>query len=321
MSPIQDESKPKDDPTTQSEIEKLSEIKPPSLSSSTSVENNEILDLPESSDENLETKLLKKKEELSQAMDKLAQAKTEVQKAKQDLISAEADSTITTESCAEIDLKPEESSNLAAVQLENQLFSEDNKDADVSASVNMENNSNLDNEPLPSADASETCDAVSKVETTIVEPQKQEEFTPEKQLKQEDNQHVEESRCVPSSSEDNVNEAETGGDESLLEGEIFNKKEPEHHDEGNSCELGDDENGDDLDYKDAEEGEEEHSDEDEDVVVEGEREEGDGEESENAAPKPLDDDEDRRNPQYIPKRGGFYEHDDRTREEGEEIVP
>ncbi|CAG0878840.1 unnamed protein product [Darwinula stevensoni] len=27
---------------------------------------------------------------------------------------------------------------------------------------------------------------------------------------------------------------------------------------------------------------------------------------------PLDDDEDRRNPQYIPKKGSFYEHDDRT---------
>ncbi|KAG8302427.1 Protein casc3 [Homalodisca vitripennis] len=31
-----------------------------------------------------------------------------------------------------------------------------------------------------------------------------------------------------------------------------------------------------------------------------------------AKDKKLDDDEDRRNPQYIPKRGTFYEHDDRT---------
>lgn len=29
----------------------------------------------------------------------------------------------------------------------------------------------------------------------------------------------------------------------------------------------------------------------------------------------MDDDEDRRNPQYIPKRGTFYEHDDRTTDE------
>lgn len=28
--------------------------------------------------------------------------------------------------------------------------------------------------------------------------------------------------------------------------------------------------------------------------------------------KKVDDDEDRSNPQYIPKRGVFYEHDDRT---------
>lgn len=28
--------------------------------------------------------------------------------------------------------------------------------------------------------------------------------------------------------------------------------------------------------------------------------------------KKLDDDEDKRNPQYIPKKGTFYEHDDRT---------
>merc|ERR1711874_335327 len=28
--------------------------------------------------------------------------------------------------------------------------------------------------------------------------------------------------------------------------------------------------------------------------------------------KQLDDDEDRKNPQYIPKKGTFYEHDDRT---------
>ena len=44
------------------------------------------------------------------------------------------------------------------------------------------------------------------------------------------------------------------------------------------------------------------------------RESGDGQEEEKPQRK-LDDDEDRRNPQYIPKRGTFYEHDDRTAEE------
>lgn len=44
-----------------------------------------------------------------------------------------------------------------------------------------------------------------------------------------------------------------------------------------------------------------------------EREEGDGQES--APAKKVDDDEDKKNPQYIPKRGTFYEHDDRTAED------
>ncbi|XP_067006243.2 protein CASC3 isoform X2 [Anabrus simplex] len=48
------------------------------------------------------------------------------------------------------------------------------------------------------------------------------------------------------------------------------------------------------------------------VIIELEREEGDGQESIPPKEKKLDDDEDRRNPQYIPKRGTFYEHDDRT---------
>lgn len=42
-----------------------------------------------------------------------------------------------------------------------------------------------------------------------------------------------------------------------------------------------------------------------------ERQRGDGEEQEDEIKK-VDDDEDRSNPQYIPKRGVFYEHDDRT---------
>lgn len=44
-----------------------------------------------------------------------------------------------------------------------------------------------------------------------------------------------------------------------------------------------------------------------------EREEGDGQES--VPQKRVDDDEDKKNPQYIPKRGTFYEHDDRTTED------
>ncbi|XP_074037445.1 CASC3 exon junction complex subunit isoform X2 [Leptinotarsa decemlineata] len=49
-----------------------------------------------------------------------------------------------------------------------------------------------------------------------------------------------------------------------------------------------------------------------------EREEGDGQES--VPSKKVDDDEDKKNPQYIPKRGTFYEHDDRTAEDDESNV-
>merc|ERR1712130_923637 len=47
-----------------------------------------------------------------------------------------------------------------------------------------------------------------------------------------------------------------------------------------------------------------------------ERQEGDGEETP-SSPTTLDDDEDKKNPAYIPKRGMFYEHDDRIDPEEE----
>ncbi|XP_023937180.2 putative mediator of RNA polymerase II transcription subunit 12 [Bicyclus anynana] len=49
-----------------------------------------------------------------------------------------------------------------------------------------------------------------------------------------------------------------------------------------------------------------------------ERSEGDPEREKQEAERRVDDDEDRSNPQYIPKRGTFYEHDDRTADGGEE---
>lgn len=66
---------------------------------------------------------------------------------------------------------------------------------------------------------------------------------------------------------------------------------------------------------------------DEDEAIDDERESGDGQEeleSESGAKKKVDHDEDRSNPQYIPKKGTFYEHDDRTAEDldaEEEEVP
>ncbi|KAJ8926082.1 hypothetical protein NQ315_009938 [Exocentrus adspersus] len=63
----------------------------------------------------------------------------------------------------------------------------------------------------------------------------------------------------------------------------------------------------------------EHSNSDTSGSVILEREEGDGQES--APARKVDDDEDKKNPQYIPKRGTFYEHDDRTTDDVETIDP
>lgn len=60
---------------------------------------------------------------------------------------------------------------------------------------------------------------------------------------------------------------------------------------------------------------------DEDEAVDDERESGDGQEeleSEGGTKKKVDHDEDRSNPQYIPKKGTFYEHDDRMAEDIDE---
>ncbi|XP_050296539.1 protein CASC3-like isoform X2 [Anthonomus grandis grandis] len=57
-----------------------------------------------------------------------------------------------------------------------------------------------------------------------------------------------------------------------------------------------------------------HSESEGSVILQ--REEGDGQES--LPQKKVDDDEDKKNPQYIPKRGTFYEHDDRTAEDDNE---
>ncbi|KAF6197607.1 hypothetical protein GE061_008572 [Apolygus lucorum] len=56
-------------------------------------------------------------------------------------------------------------------------------------------------------------------------------------------------------------------------------------------------------------------------VPDTEREEGDGQEEGDKKDKKLDHDEDRRDPQYIPKRGVFYEHDDRTLDDETEDKP
>lgn len=57
-------------------------------------------------------------------------------------------------------------------------------------------------------------------------------------------------------------------------------------------------------------------------MIDDERESGDGQEeqeSEGGSKKKVDHDEDRSNPQYIPKKGTFYEHDDRTVEDDDVV--
>ncbi|CAG9570634.1 unnamed protein product [Danaus chrysippus] len=51
-----------------------------------------------------------------------------------------------------------------------------------------------------------------------------------------------------------------------------------------------------------------------------ESEHSDGDPEKQETERRVDDDEDRSNPQYIPKRGTFYEHDDRTAASGEETT-
>ncbi|KAG5673072.1 hypothetical protein PVAND_003147 [Polypedilum vanderplanki] len=77
-------------------------------------------------------------------------------------------------------------------------------------------------------------------------------------------------------------------------------------------------------YEDSEEDsmDEEEATDDEDEPQDDERESGDDDdenqeeqESEGGTKKKVDHDEDRSNPQYIPKKGTFYEHDDRTAED------
>ncbi|XP_054167942.1 protein CASC3-like isoform X2 [Oppia nitens] len=113
---------------------------------------------------------------------------------------------------------------------------------------------------------------------------------------------------------------------------IVNEEDVDDNDDSDREELGDnDDEYEDIDDSDEVSVETDNEDkmskenEDED----NERQQGDGEESVSSQSaqkdKNLDHDEDKRNPQYIPKRGPFYEHDDRmseivTSEEAAEAV-
>jgi len=95
---------------------------------------------------------------------------------------------------------------------------------------------------------------------------------------------------------------------------------------GESDEYGtasdDEESGDysDEDETNSEDGPDDLDENEESVVANAERQSGDGQEQDSDQKKKVDDDEDRSNPQYIPKKGTFYEHDDRTAEDADADV-
>lgn len=100
-------------------------------------------------------------------------------------------------------------------------------------------------------------------------------------------------------------------------------KEPEpvvHHDSQEEYESAEEIEGEYDEEEDVEEIEieeevEEEEEIDEEEIEDEEEEDEEGEEGSDPKlkEKPLDDDEDRKNPQFIPKKGYFYEHDDRTK--------
>lgn len=108
--------------------------------------------------------------------------------------------------------------------------------------------------------------------------------------------------------DDGVEDDDEDGDEEDVDGDdLDGDEDDEDDDDGLDDDLDDDDDDDDEDTVD----------EDGNIVLDLERQRGDGEEGgEGGEPvKKVDHDEDRSNPQYIPKRGVFYEHDDRTADE------
>nr|XP_045602421.1 protein CASC3-like [Procambarus clarkii] len=97
---------------------------------------------------------------------------------------------------------------------------------------------------------------------------------------------------------------DTGEDSDESEDEQTGPRKPLTGSDGGECETANEE----------ELGEEEEEEEDELIIMPDGLVLGEDN-------KPLDDDEDRKNPQYIPKKGTFYEHDDRTAAEDDVEKP
>lgn len=303
--------------------------------------------------------LAKAREELSRAMEESARARDEVEKAKKDLAVAKQDTSTANQTASEekhqIDernlslseptlkakIEEEMPSNSETVSaMEKQMDNSKNQpEQEVQLDIQKEANLVKDD----SINSNQNCQAIPRnTEDGTDKPA----LTPESQLELECKSAVDLEEVKPNADslkeigekkiENNKDHKdkhieplgkieEEVKDESHLEEnqsveEQGRNSEEEKNEEAGLVE-GENEEGEVIEDED-EEDEAVEGEHEEDEIVEGEREEGDGEESdeEDTPTKPLDDDEDRRNPQYIPKRGGFYEHDDRNREEVEEAV-
>uniref|UniRef100_A0A182MRU4 XK-related protein n=1 Tax=Anopheles culicifacies TaxID=139723 RepID=A0A182MRU4_9DIPT len=107
-------------------------------------------------------------------------------------------------------------------------------------------------------------------------------------------------------------EYDTASDSPSDGGEEEDEEEDYEEEESGGEEEEDEDDDEGTDEED--DGTEEEDDED-DVIEVLERQSGDGQEQDADSRRKVDDDEDRSNPQYIPKKGTFYEHDDRTAED------
>lgn len=236
--------------------------------------------------EETKKQLARVREELNRAMEESARAKDEVEKAKKDLAEAKQDTSKSVEEKAGVDKTDGNSPEKFGEPSQSSGFAQ----AEPQAVLSCDNQAVVEGS-LSASNNQNDCDK-----------------EPSQKITSEDAQ------MEPESSSDLVNTKDgikSGKDKNGVK---------DHSDHELEEDLEDVVSGEEHDEEAEDEGEDEEGEDEEDDDEEDEGEEGD-EAGEQAAAKPLDDDEDRRNPQYIPKRGGFYEHDDRTREEGEEGTP
>ncbi|XP_059351627.1 protein CASC3-like isoform X2 [Daphnia carinata] len=299
--------------------------------------------------------LAKAREELNKAKEESARARDEVEKAKKDLAVAKQDTCAANRTAPEEKQQTDEinlslSQPTLKAKVEEEMPSQSDTVSAIAKQVDNTKNQPEQETQLDiqkgenlvkddSVNSNQNCHAISRnTEDGTDKPAK----TPESQLAMECKSTVDMTEAEPNTDSlkeigekqrDNNKEGEHVESIAQKEEEVKDESHLEENqpveDQGSNPEEekneeaglveGENEEGEVIEDEEEEAVEGEHE---EDEIVEGEREEGDGEESdeEDTPAKPLDDDEDRRNPQYIPKRGGFYEHDDRNREEVEEAV-